>query len=196
MAQSKPTLKPADYDQFESVSAAAGRGGLSPDGVGWRIGSRRSAATATCASHRLAAPPRQRDHAWTHLGCRVCVEVEVDGLQHQPVHGRAGPFASAVSTPPVSTPPPFPQAGSASAAPSEIRRVANMADASFRTEGGIAGPIRRSGANQRRPPIAPLFAARRRLDGTRTCAHMRAHATARWFRSDDNQRPRRGRAPR
>ena len=28
----KPTLKPADYDQFESVSAAAGRGGLSPDG--------------------------------------------------------------------------------------------------------------------------------------------------------------------
>jgi len=31
-AQSKPTLKPADYDQFESVSAAAGRGGLSPDG--------------------------------------------------------------------------------------------------------------------------------------------------------------------
>jgi hypothetical protein len=31
-AQSKPTLKPADYDQFESVSPAAGRGGLSPDG--------------------------------------------------------------------------------------------------------------------------------------------------------------------
>lgn len=31
-AQSKPTLKPADYDQFESVSVAAGRGGLSPDG--------------------------------------------------------------------------------------------------------------------------------------------------------------------
>jgi dienelactone hydrolase len=31
-AQSKPTLKPADYDQFESVSTAAGRGGLSPDG--------------------------------------------------------------------------------------------------------------------------------------------------------------------
>jgi dienelactone hydrolase len=31
-AQSKPTLKPADYDQFETVGAAAGRGGLSPDG--------------------------------------------------------------------------------------------------------------------------------------------------------------------
>jgi len=31
-AQSKPTLAPADYDQFESVSAAAPRGGLSPDG--------------------------------------------------------------------------------------------------------------------------------------------------------------------
>jgi dienelactone hydrolase len=31
-AQSKPTLKPADYGQFESVSAGAGRGGLSPDG--------------------------------------------------------------------------------------------------------------------------------------------------------------------
>ena len=31
-AQSKPTLKPADYDQFETVSPAAGRGGLSPDG--------------------------------------------------------------------------------------------------------------------------------------------------------------------
>ena len=31
-AQSKPTLTPADYDQFESVSPAAGRGGLSPDG--------------------------------------------------------------------------------------------------------------------------------------------------------------------
>jgi hypothetical protein len=28
----KPTLKPADYDQFESVAPAAGRGGLSPDG--------------------------------------------------------------------------------------------------------------------------------------------------------------------
>jgi len=28
-AQSKPTLAPADYDQFESVSAAAPRGGLS-----------------------------------------------------------------------------------------------------------------------------------------------------------------------
>ncbi len=32
-AQSKPTLTPADYDQFESVSAAGGRGGLSPDGA-------------------------------------------------------------------------------------------------------------------------------------------------------------------
>jgi dienelactone hydrolase len=32
-AQSKPTLKPAEYDQFESVSTAAGRGGLSPDGA-------------------------------------------------------------------------------------------------------------------------------------------------------------------
>jgi dienelactone hydrolase len=31
-AQSKPTLAPADYDQFESMTAAAGRGGLSPDG--------------------------------------------------------------------------------------------------------------------------------------------------------------------
>lgn len=31
-AQSKPTLTPADYDQFESVGAAAARGGLSPDG--------------------------------------------------------------------------------------------------------------------------------------------------------------------
>ena len=29
-AQTKPTLKPADYDQFESVSAGAPRGGLSP----------------------------------------------------------------------------------------------------------------------------------------------------------------------
>ena len=28
----KPTLKPADYDQFETVTAAAARGGLSPDG--------------------------------------------------------------------------------------------------------------------------------------------------------------------
>ncbi len=28
----KPTLKPADYDQFESVAPAAARGGLSPDG--------------------------------------------------------------------------------------------------------------------------------------------------------------------
>jgi hypothetical protein len=31
-AQSKPTLTTADYDQFESISADAGRGGLSPDG--------------------------------------------------------------------------------------------------------------------------------------------------------------------
>jgi dipeptidyl aminopeptidase/acylaminoacyl peptidase len=31
-AQSKPTLTQADYDQFESVSAGAARGGLSPDG--------------------------------------------------------------------------------------------------------------------------------------------------------------------
>jgi dienelactone hydrolase len=31
-AQSKPTLKPADYDQFETLSAGAARGGLSPDG--------------------------------------------------------------------------------------------------------------------------------------------------------------------
>jgi dipeptidyl aminopeptidase/acylaminoacyl peptidase len=31
-AQSKPTLTPSDYDQFESVSAGAARGGLSPDG--------------------------------------------------------------------------------------------------------------------------------------------------------------------
>jgi len=31
-AQTKPTLTPADYDQFESVGAAAARGGLSPDG--------------------------------------------------------------------------------------------------------------------------------------------------------------------
>ena len=31
-AQSKPTLTPADYDQFESVSPGATRGGLSPDG--------------------------------------------------------------------------------------------------------------------------------------------------------------------
>ena len=32
VAQSKPTLKPADYGQFETVAPAAGRGGLSPDG--------------------------------------------------------------------------------------------------------------------------------------------------------------------
>ena len=32
-AQTKPTLKPADYDQFETASTAAGRGGLSPDGA-------------------------------------------------------------------------------------------------------------------------------------------------------------------
>ncbi len=31
-AQAKPTLTPADYDQFESLGAAAARGGLSPDG--------------------------------------------------------------------------------------------------------------------------------------------------------------------
>ena len=31
-AQTKPTLTPADYDQFESVSAGAARGGLSPNG--------------------------------------------------------------------------------------------------------------------------------------------------------------------
>src|SRR5262245_28607743 len=31
-AQSKPTLKPADYDQFESISAGAARPRLSPDG--------------------------------------------------------------------------------------------------------------------------------------------------------------------
>ena len=31
-AQTKPTLKPADYDQFESVSPGASRGGLSPNG--------------------------------------------------------------------------------------------------------------------------------------------------------------------
>lgn len=31
-AQSKPTLTPADYDQFESPAPGAGRGGLSPDG--------------------------------------------------------------------------------------------------------------------------------------------------------------------
>lgn len=32
LAQNKPTLTPADYDQFESVGAGAARGGLSPDG--------------------------------------------------------------------------------------------------------------------------------------------------------------------
>jgi len=31
-AQSKPTLTPADYDQFESIVPGAARGGLSPDG--------------------------------------------------------------------------------------------------------------------------------------------------------------------
>jgi dipeptidyl aminopeptidase/acylaminoacyl peptidase len=31
-AQSKPTLTPADYDQFESIGPVAARGGLSPDG--------------------------------------------------------------------------------------------------------------------------------------------------------------------
>ena len=31
-AQSKPTLAPADYDQFESITSGAARGGLSPDG--------------------------------------------------------------------------------------------------------------------------------------------------------------------
>jgi len=31
-AQAKPTLTPADYDQFESIGAGAARGGLSPDG--------------------------------------------------------------------------------------------------------------------------------------------------------------------
>jgi dipeptidyl aminopeptidase/acylaminoacyl peptidase len=31
-AQSKPTMTPADYDQFESVAPAGGRGGLAPDG--------------------------------------------------------------------------------------------------------------------------------------------------------------------
>ena len=31
-AQSKPTLTPADYDQFESIVSVASRGGLSPDG--------------------------------------------------------------------------------------------------------------------------------------------------------------------
>src|SRR6187549_676628 len=31
-AQTKPTLTPADYDQFESVSPGAARGGLSPNG--------------------------------------------------------------------------------------------------------------------------------------------------------------------
>jgi dipeptidyl aminopeptidase/acylaminoacyl peptidase len=32
LTQSKPTLAPADYDQFESISPGAARGGLSPDG--------------------------------------------------------------------------------------------------------------------------------------------------------------------
>lgn len=32
IAQSKPTLTPADYDQFESLTPGAARGGLSPDG--------------------------------------------------------------------------------------------------------------------------------------------------------------------
>src|SRR5688500_7192515 len=32
LAQSKPTLKPVEYDQFETVFPAAQRGGLSPDG--------------------------------------------------------------------------------------------------------------------------------------------------------------------
>jgi len=31
-AQSKPTVAPADYDQFESLTAGSARGGLSPDG--------------------------------------------------------------------------------------------------------------------------------------------------------------------
>ena len=33
VAQSRPTLKPADYDQFQSVSPGAARGGLAPDGT-------------------------------------------------------------------------------------------------------------------------------------------------------------------
>lgn len=32
LTQSQPALAPADYDQFESISAGAARGGLSPDG--------------------------------------------------------------------------------------------------------------------------------------------------------------------
>lgn len=32
LTQSKPTLTPADYDQFESITPGAARGGLSPDG--------------------------------------------------------------------------------------------------------------------------------------------------------------------
>ena len=54
-AQSKPTLKPADYDQFESVSPAAGRGGLSPDGKWFaytRHESRRRQRTAHHAGRR------------------------------------------------------------------------------------------------------------------------------------------------
>src|SRR5687768_14123427 len=62
-AQTKPTLTPADYDQFESVSPGAPRGGLSPNGK-WlayninRIGGENELRIIPATGATASEPPR------------------------------------------------------------------------------------------------------------------------------------------
>ena len=62
-AQTKPTLTPADYDQFESVSPGASRGGLSPNGK-WlayninRIGGENELRIIPATGATASEPPR------------------------------------------------------------------------------------------------------------------------------------------
>ena len=81
-AQSKPTLKPADYDQFESVSPGAGRGGLSPDGkwFAYTITKVGGDSELRIAVSWAARRPKTMPFA---IRRAVRAELEVDRLQHR-----------------------------------------------------------------------------------------------------------------
>ena len=88
VAQSKPTLKPADYDQFETVAPAAGRGGLSPDGkwfaytvtkVGGDSELRITQVGGTVVEDRAVC-----------LGRELFGELRMDRVQHRRLGGGAG----------------------------------------------------------------------------------------------------------
>lgn len=112
-AQSKPTLTPADFDQFESVSSGAARGGLSPDGR-WlaysitRIGGDSELRIASIAAGASDAPkvvPFGSQAAFTPDSAWVAYaigqsEAEQDRLRtaRQPIQRKLGLFNLATKT--------------------------------------------------------------------------------------------------